>query len=273
MPASTCRGGPPQFCRSCPSIRRQAGTTCRPAHILRHAGPAVRAAASQLRPVDRQGAARSHAGLLRPSGWPPARCGRRWCRWRMSTRSCPVLFCAGPGWDASASLQEPLRCLGIVRCDAVAMAVHRADIALCPRAARAARQSSVPARRRNLGSGPLRNPRQRCLARSPEPSARARRPGCRRCRCLAPARSRDLTGVPVRHVLQKSPTFRIHVVNPVGEGPALTHPEPARHRTAVRKSCNAARKRRGSLLVWLEKDMAWLAQEACKPRRPPVCSQ
>ncbi|WP_172329873.1 IS5 family transposase [Mangrovicoccus sp. HB161399] len=52
----------------------------------------------------------------------------------------------------------------------------------------------------------------------------------------------------------------------------MSKPEPARYRTTNWKSCNAALKRRGSLLVWLDKDMAWLAPKAGTPGRPPVFS-
>ncbi len=47
---------------------------------------------------------------------------------------------------------------------------------------------------------------------------------------------------------------------------------PARYRTKNWKSCNGALKRRGSLLVWLDKDMTWLALKAGRPGRPPVFS-
>lgn len=52
----------------------------------------------------------------------------------------------------------------------------------------------------------------------------------------------------------------------------MTKPEPARYRTRNWKSYNDALKRRGSLLVWLDKDMTWLAPKAGKPGRPPVFS-
>ncbi len=47
----------------------------------------------------------------------------------------------------------------------------------------------------------------------------------------------------------------------------MTKPEPARSRTTNCKSCNDALKQRGSLLSWLDKDMAWVAT---KEGRPPV---
>ncbi len=48
--------------------------------------------------------------------------------------------------------------------------------------------------------------------------------------------------------------------------------EPAPYRTTNRKSYNDALKRRGPLLVWLDRDMDWLAPNAGKPGRPPVFS-
>lgn len=52
----------------------------------------------------------------------------------------------------------------------------------------------------------------------------------------------------------------------------MTKPAPARYRTKNWKSCNDALKRRGSLLVWLDRDMVWLAPKAGRPVRPPVFS-
>nr|BAH89543.1 ISSpo9 transposase [uncultured bacterium] len=44
----------------------------------------------------------------------------------------------------------------------------------------------------------------------------------------------------------------------------MSKPEPARYRTTNWKSYNDALKRRGSLLVWLDRDMDWLApKELC----------
>jgi len=37
----------------------------------------------------------------------------------------------------------------------------------------------------------------------------------------------------------------------------MTRPEPSRYRTTNWKSYNGALKQRGSLLIWLDKDMAW----------------
>ena len=52
----------------------------------------------------------------------------------------------------------------------------------------------------------------------------------------------------------------------------MTKPEPARYRTTNWKSCNDALKQRGSLLIWPDKDMVWLAIRAGRPGRPPVFS-
>ena len=52
----------------------------------------------------------------------------------------------------------------------------------------------------------------------------------------------------------------------------MTEPEPARYRTTNWKSYNDALRRRGSLLIWLDKDMTWLANRAGRPGRPPVFS-
>ena len=52
----------------------------------------------------------------------------------------------------------------------------------------------------------------------------------------------------------------------------MTRPSPARYRTTNWKSYNDALKRRGSLLIWLDKDMVWLAPKAGQNGRPPVFS-
>lgn len=52
----------------------------------------------------------------------------------------------------------------------------------------------------------------------------------------------------------------------------MNKPEPARYRTTNWKSCNEALRRRGSLLIWLDKDMVWLAARAGCSGRPPVYS-
>ena len=52
----------------------------------------------------------------------------------------------------------------------------------------------------------------------------------------------------------------------------MSKPDPARYRTTNWKSYNEALKRRGSLLIWLDKDMVWLAPKAGRMGRPPVFS-
>ncbi len=52
----------------------------------------------------------------------------------------------------------------------------------------------------------------------------------------------------------------------------MTKPETVRYRTTNWKSYNDALRRRGSLLIWLDKDMAWVANKAGRPGRPPVFS-
>ena len=52
----------------------------------------------------------------------------------------------------------------------------------------------------------------------------------------------------------------------------MSKPDPTRYRTTNWKSYNEALKRRGSLLIWLDKDMVWLAPKAGRMGRPPVFS-
>lgn len=52
----------------------------------------------------------------------------------------------------------------------------------------------------------------------------------------------------------------------------MTKAGAARYRTTSWKSYNAALKQRGSLLIWLDKDRAWIAAKAGCPGRPPVFS-
>lgn len=52
----------------------------------------------------------------------------------------------------------------------------------------------------------------------------------------------------------------------------MMKPEPARYRTTNWKSYNAALKKRGSLLIWLDKEMVWLAPKDGRPGRPAVFS-
>ena len=52
----------------------------------------------------------------------------------------------------------------------------------------------------------------------------------------------------------------------------MRKPDPALYRTTNWKSYCDALKRCGSLLVWLNRDMDWLAPKAVEPGRPPVFS-
>jgi len=52
----------------------------------------------------------------------------------------------------------------------------------------------------------------------------------------------------------------------------MTKPAPTRYRTTNWASYNEALKRRGSLLIWLDKDMAWLGPKTGCNGRPPVFS-
>jgi hypothetical protein len=52
----------------------------------------------------------------------------------------------------------------------------------------------------------------------------------------------------------------------------MSEPTPARYRTTNWSSYTAALRRRGSLLIWLDKEMAWLMPPEGKPGRPTVFS-
>ena len=52
----------------------------------------------------------------------------------------------------------------------------------------------------------------------------------------------------------------------------MPKPSPARYRTTNWSSYNAALKKRGSLLIWLDKGMSWFAPHEGRPGRPPVFS-
>lgn len=52
----------------------------------------------------------------------------------------------------------------------------------------------------------------------------------------------------------------------------MSKPTPARYRTTNWSSYDDALKKRGSLLIWLDKEMAWLAPHEGRPGRPPVFS-
>ncbi|AGT11039.1 transposase (plasmid) [Paracoccus aminophilus JCM 7686] len=52
----------------------------------------------------------------------------------------------------------------------------------------------------------------------------------------------------------------------------MNKPAPTRYCMMNGKSCNEALKQRGSLLIWLDKDMVWRAPKARRPGRPPMFS-
>jgi hypothetical protein len=52
----------------------------------------------------------------------------------------------------------------------------------------------------------------------------------------------------------------------------MSKPSPARYRTTNWPEYNAALRRRGSLLVWLDREMAWCAPKRGQPGRPETFS-
>ena len=52
----------------------------------------------------------------------------------------------------------------------------------------------------------------------------------------------------------------------------MMKPSAAHYRTTNWSDYNAALRRRGSLLIWLDREMAWLAPHEGRPGRPPVFS-
>ena len=52
----------------------------------------------------------------------------------------------------------------------------------------------------------------------------------------------------------------------------MSKPSPARYRTTNWPEYNAALRRRGSLLVWLDREMEWLAPASRRPGRPRTFS-
>ena len=52
----------------------------------------------------------------------------------------------------------------------------------------------------------------------------------------------------------------------------MPKPSPTRYRTTNWSDYYAALRKRGSLLIWLDKDMTWLAPREGRPGRPPVFS-
>ena len=52
----------------------------------------------------------------------------------------------------------------------------------------------------------------------------------------------------------------------------MSKPPPARYRTTNWSSYNASLRKRGSLLIWVDKEMTWLAPRDRRPGRPAVFS-
>lgn len=52
----------------------------------------------------------------------------------------------------------------------------------------------------------------------------------------------------------------------------MSKPAPSRYRTTNWSAYNAALRRRGSLLVWLDREMEWLAAASRRPGRPQIFS-
>jgi hypothetical protein len=50
----------------------------------------------------------------------------------------------------------------------------------------------------------------------------------------------------------------------------MSKPDPTRYRTTNWSDYNAALRKRGSRLIWVDKDMTWLAPREGRPARPPV---
>ncbi|PWR04219.1 IS5/IS1182 family transposase, partial [Meridianimarinicoccus roseus] len=50
----------------------------------------------------------------------------------------------------------------------------------------------------------------------------------------------------------------------------MSKPSPARYRTTNWSSYNASLRKRGSLLIWVDKDMTWRAPRGGRPGRPPT---
>ncbi len=52
----------------------------------------------------------------------------------------------------------------------------------------------------------------------------------------------------------------------------MSKPSPARYRTTNWSSYNASLRKRGSLLIWVDREMTWLAPRDGRPGRPPIFS-
>lgn len=66
--------------------------------------------------------------------------------------------------------------------------------------------------------------------------------------------------------------WTLPLVQPRGYMGRMNKPSPVRYRTTNWSSYNAALRQRGSLLIWLDQETAWLAPHEGRPGRPPVFS-
>ena len=80
-----------------------------------------------------------------------------------------------------------------------------------------------------------------------------------------------LSGVHTGVVAEPS-SRRDHITNPYGQTGRMSKPKPTRYRTTNWFDHNAAFRKRGSLLIWLDKEMAWYAPHEGRPGRPPIFS-
>lgn len=66
--------------------------------------------------------------------------------------------------------------------------------------------------------------------------------------------------------------LRIHLANPCAYTEGMSKPSPARYRTTNWSSYNASLRKRGSLLIWVDKNVTWLAPRDGRRGRPAVFS-
>ena len=76
----------------------------------------------------------------------------------------------------------------------------------------------------------------------------------------------------LRGIVAELSARRIHIANPCGQTGDMSKPKPARYRTTNWSAYNAALRKRGSLLIWVDKEMSWHAPYEGRPGRPPVFS-
>lgn len=73
-------------------------------------------------------------------------------------------------------------------------------------------------------------------------------------------------------LLQNRHPCWVHIANLLIYAPEMGKPKPTHSRTASCWACNAALKRRGALLIRLDRGMAWRASKAGRNGRPTVFS-